>query len=135
MTKPKEYKKPIIQIFAKIKYFYKCFQIVMTSRQDFWDTITIVITLDFLHKDFNTTIISLLKIGDKIINQIQTILQSKKAKNISKKAIKRGIGYLAITFKDNSTFKKKANTYKEYYNCHKLEHFRKNCLLFNRWLN
>ncbi len=56
----------------------------ITLIQDLWDTIAIVIILDTLYDDFETTITSLLESGDKIINQIQSILQSKEAKNISK---------------------------------------------------
>ena len=49
---------------------------------------------------------SLLKSENKIINQIQSILQSKKAKSISKQAI-RVVKNLAMAFKDNSDPNKK----------------------------
>lgn len=42
----------------------------MTSNQDLWDTMAIIIVLNSLYKDFDTTITSLLKTGDKTINQI-----------------------------------------------------------------
>ena len=45
----------------------------MTLGQDLWDIITIVIALDLLHEDFDTTTASLLKTGDKTIDQIQSI--------------------------------------------------------------
>ena len=64
--------------------------------------------------------------GNKMINQIQSILQSKKAKNISNRVI-GAIGDLAITFRDDSGYKRKANKDKECYNCHKLGHFRHDC--------
>lgn len=56
----------------------------MTLGRDIWNTKAIVIALDTLHDNFDTTIDSLLKTGDKIIDQIQSILQSKKVKNITK---------------------------------------------------
>lgn len=56
----------------------------MTLSRDLWDIIAIMITLDSLHKDFDTTTTSLLETEDKTIDQIQSILQLKKAKNLSK---------------------------------------------------
>lgn len=83
INKLKRYKKPIIQIFAEVKYLCKRFRTVITPGQDLWDIIAIVITLDSLYKDFNTTNASLLEMGNKGIDQIQGILQLKEAKNLS----------------------------------------------------
>lgn len=55
----------------------------MTSYQDLWDTIALVIALDSLHNNFDTTTASLLETGDKSVNEIQSILQSKKAKKLA----------------------------------------------------
>lgn len=74
----------------------------MISGQDFWDTIVIVIVLDTLHDNFNITTTSLLESRDKIIDQIQSILQSKKAKIISKQAIGM-TRYLVMAFKDSNS--------------------------------
>ena len=60
----------MIQIFAERKYFCKRLQMVMTLGQDLWDIIAIVIALDSLYNDFNTNTASLLKAGNKTINQI-----------------------------------------------------------------
>ena len=99
----------------------------MISNQDFWDTIAIVIDLNTLHNDFETTTTSLLEIGDKLIDKIQSILQSKKAKNISKCTTK-GTGKLAMTFRNNiNSFKRKANNNEKCFNYYKLGHFGKNC--------
>ena len=107
----------------------------MTSRRDLWDTIAIVIALNSLHKDFDTTTASLLKIRDKTIDQSESILQSKEAKNISKQATEEGIGNLAMAFKNNNASKKKTNSHKECYNYHKLGHFGRDCSLPDRQLN
>lgn len=73
-----------MQIFAKVKYLCKCLRMIITPGRDLWDIIMIVITLDFLYEDFNITTVSLLETRDKIIHQIQSILQSKEIKNLSK---------------------------------------------------
>lgn len=70
IIKPKRYKKLVIQVFAGVKYFYKYLQIVIILKQDFWNMIVIVISYDFLYKDFDTTIASLLKVGHKTIDLI-----------------------------------------------------------------
>lgn len=62
-----------------------------------------MICFDLLHKDFNTITTNFLKVSYKIINQIQSILQSKKGKNICKQATKGGISDLTMAFKDKST--------------------------------
>ncbi len=46
----------------------------MTPGRDLWDTIAIVIALDSLHEDFDMTTASLLETGDKMIDEIQSIL-------------------------------------------------------------
>ena len=126
INKPKEYDKPVMQIFAKVRYLCKCLQIAMTSGRDLWDTIAIVIALDTLYNNFNTTTASLLESGDKTIDQIQSILQSKEAKNISKRAI--GVtGDLAMAFRDSNGPKKKAHKDEECFNCHKLGYFGHDC--------
>lgn len=64
----------VIQIFIEVKYLCKRLRTAMTSGRDLWDIIAIVIALDSLYKDFDTMTASLLKMGDKTIDQIQTIL-------------------------------------------------------------
>lgn len=105
----------------------------MTSGWDLWNIIAIVIGLNLLYEDFDKTTTSLLGIGNKIINQIQSILQSKEAKNLSKYAI-RDTGNLAMAFKDKSP-KKKANSNDKYYNYHKFGYFGRNYFLPDRRLN
>lgn len=122
INKPKRYNKSVKQIFAKVKYLYKHLQTTITLNCDLWDIIAIVIVLNSLHNNFDITIISLLETKDKSIDKIQSILQSKKAKNISKRTTK-GTKKLAMAFKDNNGPKRKALSHKKYYNYHKLRHF------------
>lgn len=95
----------------------------MTSKQDFQDIVVIIIALDLLYNNFNITTTSLLKFRDKTINQIQSILQSRKAKNISKYTIK-AMEDLVIVFKDNNSLKKKTYRDGKYFNYYKLGYFR-----------
>ena len=135
ITKPRKYEKLVIQIFAKVKYPYKRLQTAITLGRDLWDMIAIMIALNSLYNDFNTTIASLLEASNKTINQIQNSLQFKKAKNISKQATE-GTGNLVIVFRDSSNAsKKKANSYEKYYNCHNLGYFGRDCPFSDKQIN
>lgn len=83
----------------------------------------IVIALDLLYQDFDPTITSLLETNEKSIYKIQSILQSKKAKNLSKQAIEV-VANLAMAFKDKENAPKirKIISEDECYNCHNLGH-------------
>lgn len=134
ITKLKGYEKSIMQIFAEVKYLCKRLRMTMTPDRDFWDIIAILIVLDSLHKDFNTTIASLLEAGNKTINQIQSILHSKKVRNFSKRAT-RDTRDLAMAFRNKKRPKRKANSDDKCYRCHKLGHFRRNHFFPDRKLN
>lgn len=105
----------------------------MTSEQDIWDIIVIVIVFDSLHKDFDITTANLLEVGDKTIDRIQSIFQLKKTNNFSKWASK-DIRNLAMIFRNKSS-KKKVNSNDKCYNCYKFDYFGQNCFLSNRKLN
>lgn len=109
----------------------------MTPGWNLWDRIAIVIALNSLHKDFDTTTASLIETDDKMIDEIQSILQSKEAKNISKQVIGNK-GDLAMVFRDGDSStapKKMIHSYKECYNCHKLEHLGRDCPLSDKRFN
>lgn len=71
INKPKSFKKPVISIFADVQFLIKQLQAAITSNQDIWDSIAIVIALDFLNNNFETTTASMLEQRDKTINEIQ----------------------------------------------------------------
>lgn len=80
----------------------------MTLGRDLWDMITTLINLDSLHKEFNTTTTILLETNNKIIDQIQSILQSKKVIiKISKQTTGDNIDNVVIVFRNKSILKKK----------------------------
>ena len=74
INKLKRYGKPIMQIFGKIQYLCKSLYTIMTLGQDLENIIILVIVFKILHNNFNITIANLLKIRDKIIDQIYSIL-------------------------------------------------------------
>lgn len=55
-------------MFVEEKYVYKCPRLAMTPEQDLWNIIAIIIVLNLLHEDFDTTTASLLETGNKTIN-------------------------------------------------------------------
>lgn len=106
INKLKKYNKPVIQIFTEIKYLCKCLCTIINLSYNLWNTIAIVIILNTLHNDFDITTTNLLKSGNKTIDQIQSILQSKKVKNINKQII--GIFRdLIMAFRNNKKVSKK----------------------------
>lgn len=80
------------------------------------------------------TTTSLLEIENKIIDQIQSMLQLKKAKNICK-CITRAIEDLIILYKDNNNnwkIKCKANNNKKYLNYHAYSYYGQNYSYYNQ---
>lgn len=77
----------------------------MIQGQNLWNIITIIIAFDLLYEDFDITIAGLLEMDNKTIDQIQSILQLKKVKNLSKQAI-GSTSNLAIAFRDKNGSKK-----------------------------
>lgn len=103
-------------IFADVYFLIKCLQVAITPNQDIWDSIANIVALNFLHDDFKTTTTNMLKRKDKIINKIQQILASTKAKFISKHGT--GVtGDLAIMSQEQNSRKQKASSNNKCYNC------------------
>lgn len=96
--------------------------------------IVIVIVLDILYVNFNITIVSLLKTKDKSIDQIHSILWSKKVKIISKQTT-GAIGDLAILYRNNNNnwgIKCKANNVKKCFNFYAYSYYSQDCSYFNK---
>ena len=85
-NKPKRYKKPVVEIFAEVRYLCKQLKAAITEGIDPFETMAIVIALDTLYDNYDTTTTSMLETGNKSINEIFAIIQSKKAKFKSKRA-------------------------------------------------
>lgn len=60
INKPKGYDKPVMQIISEVRYLCKRLRTAMAPGRGLWDTIAIVIALETLHDDFDTTTASLL---------------------------------------------------------------------------
>lgn len=82
--KPKKYEKSIISVFADVRILTKQLRAVLIRNRNIYDSIATVIALNSIHKDFDTKTSSLLETSDKTIDEIQQILCSAKAKNLSK---------------------------------------------------
>ena len=59
VTKPLGYNKKANIIFAKVKQLVQTLQSIVTKQKTIWESITLVITLDSLHDDFEMTSIPL----------------------------------------------------------------------------
>lgn len=119
--KPKKFNKPVVEIFAKVQYLCKQLKAVITKKKDSFKKIAIVIALNMLYNDFNTTTASMLETRNKSIDEIFTIIQSKEAKYKSKRATEN-IDDAALAFHAPSP-KRKVPYNNLCYNCHQKEHF------------
>ena len=133
VNKPKGYEKTITSVFADVQILTKRLRAALTPNRDIYNSIAIVIALDLIHNDFETKTSSLLKTGDKTIDEIQQILCSAEAKNLSKRATSV-TNDLAMSFRrpqrDYNSYlggKQKANSDEQCYNYHKLGHFGRDC--------
>lgn len=71
-------------MFASISFLIKQLQVAFISNYDICNSIEIFIALNSLHRDFEITTASIVKMKNKSINQIQQILLSAEAKLNSK---------------------------------------------------
>lgn len=125
VNKPKEFKKSVVSVFANVRFLVKRLRSAITPNRDIWDSITIVVALNSLHNNFETTTTSMLESGDKTIDEIQQILASAEAKFISKQAT-GVIGDLAILSRGKSG-KRRVTSDDRCFNCNKFGHFGQDC--------
>lgn len=125
VNKPKEFEKSVESVFTNICFLVKWLRLAITPNQDIWDSIVIVIILNLLYNNFETTTNNMLKSGNKTIDKIQQILASAKAKFISKWAtrVTKDLAMLS----QRMIGKRKATSNNRYFNCNKLKHFGRNC--------
>lgn len=132
VSNPKGYEKTITSVFADVRLLTKRLRAALTPGRDIYDSIAIVIALDLIHEDFDTKTSSLLGTGDKTIDEIQQILCSAEAKNLSKKAT--GVtNDVAMSFRGPQKYnsyaggKRKADSDERCYNCNKSGHYGRDC--------
>lgn len=134
-NKPKGYEKPVVEIFAEVRYLCKRLKAAMTEGRDPFETMAIVIVLDMLYDDYDKTTASMLETENKSIDEIFAIIQSKEAK-FKSKHVTGNMGDAAMTIQgktSNPSFqKKKANSDEECYNYHQKGHFSRDCNLPDR---
>ena len=80
----KGFKKSILIIFIDIYFLVKSLQSGITLNRNIWNSITILVVLDFLYNNFETIITNILKHGNKIIKKIKQILTFVEVKFINK---------------------------------------------------
>ena len=73
-NKPKKYEKSEIENFAEVQYLCKHLKAVMTKIRDPFETIAIVIVLDTLYDDYDTTTASIFKTRNKSIDKVFAII-------------------------------------------------------------
>lgn len=95
------YKKKAITIFAEMNKLIQYLESVVTKQRTIFGSITLVVILNLLHKDFEITIAPYLYSGNKNFKKIQQIVLFNKAANIAKHA-NRVITNLTIMAKKNT---------------------------------
>lgn len=122
----------IRKVIADVRMLTKQLRAALTPGYNIYNSIAIVIALNSINKDFDTKTSSLLETGDKTINEIQEILCSAEAKNLSKRATDI-TGDVAMAFRGNqgrdnySRRRRKAESNKRCYNCNRLGHYGIDC--------
>lgn len=59
----------------------------MTKQRTIWESITLVRAFNSLHNNFEMTIVPIFHFGNKDLKEIQQIITSTKAKNLTKQAV------------------------------------------------
>ena len=101
-------------------------RVAIIPNKDIWDSITIVMVINSLHKDFDLIISRLLEQKrDKTTDKIQQILSFAKAKFIIEREIDiiADLGYMSRNNNPSYNQKQKATLNNKCYNCYKIRHF------------
>lgn len=72
-----------MKIFVKVHFFYKRLKVAIIVRRDLFDIIAIVIILDTLYNNFESTITSMFETGNKTIKEIQRKLNTKQSNQLA----------------------------------------------------
>lgn len=126
------YKKKATFIFTEVKKLVQYFQLAITKDWTIWDSITLVVTLNFLH-NFEIKITSLLHLNNNDLKEIQQIVISTKVANIVK-GVTGQTANLVIIIKNNYSNKQlciKSN--KKYFHYDKKKYDVKDCYSKLKW--
>lgn len=96
-----DHKKKAITIFAEMKKLVQYLESAVTEQRTIFESITLVVILNLLHKDFEMTTAPFLYSGNKNFKKIQQIVLFNKAANMAKYVI-RVITNLTIMAKKNT---------------------------------
>lgn len=91
---------------------------VVTEQMTIWESITVVLALDFLYDDFKMTIASLLHFQNKNFKKIKQIITSIKAENLTKQ-IMGAIADLTRMTKKKQSERNDLRVNEECFNCRK----------------
>ena len=69
-NKSNGFEKLVMSIFADVQFLIKHLRVVIIPNRDIWDSIAIVVKLDYLHNNFETTTTNMLERNDKTIDEI-----------------------------------------------------------------
>lgn len=98
------YKKNVTIIFTEIKQLTQYLLFVITKHQTIWNSIILIIALNFLYNNFEITTTSLLYSDNKDLKEIQQIVTSTKVANIAKQATGQTKNLVIITKKKTDNY-------------------------------
>ncbi len=128
INRPTKFERPVISIFAEVRFLIKRLRAAVTLNKDIWDSIAIVIATEFPHEDFEHVMSgSLGQGGEKSIDEIESILLSAEAKFRSKRAVGVTANLAYMSRNIGQKCKTKATSEDECFDCRKMGHFGQDC--------
>ena len=105
-------------------------QLAVTEQRTIWESITLVVTLDSLHDNFEMITAHLLHSDDKDLEEIEQMVISTKAANLAKRAVgaKTNLALIAKMKQLERTIRSKSG--EKSFNCGKKGHYAKDCCSF-----